>query len=536
MSQLPGSTHERIIQLTDDGGGLYTGSLDSEVAGVLALSVIVVDTRLPDKIANLGDLEYLEFLPGPVGDLGVCWDLTDYHGYGPIFFYGADAYANVVHNPDPTEFNVFSDNPAIKPSDPLPFLSSDSILLTAITAIDWGMALIDIEHLPSGAVVDDILVGYPPWKLTFEPDPAHPMLPTVPPELGDRPTGMPADSFFDVYFDIRIPDGFLSGWQNFEVELVWPTDAPITYVSHKSELGNIIMVLSVPEDDGMGWWHLNVGGGTIDMTEWFGEQEAFSVTFNTLAVADPIEYSIGVVPFTMQLQDGGGTYIYQDAFGFEGFYDFFFQIKPVKTLNMHVYRVEGAATDVEIQDDVQAAEDMFNLNALMCTLGFYVDFNLTITTIPTADWNEIDEDGDGLDRYDANGDGDYADPGDNNDLFNAMLHDYYDVSPNTENVYYVPGIRGGAMGTTYWPNSQVAVDNSTDTDNLTLAHEKVHEMDLRNDGDFDVDDGADMNDTEDGIQRDPTAEGQGAYEPGNIMNYGDTGLLLSDTQAAELDP
>ncbi|MCD6283397.1 PKD domain-containing protein [bacterium] len=539
MSQLPGSTHERIIQLTDAGGGLYTGSLDSEVAGVLALSVIVVDTRLPDKIANLGDVEYLEFLPGPVGDIGVCWDLVDYHGYGPIIFYGADAYANVVHNPDPAEFNIISDNPSIIPSDPELFYESDSMLITRFSATDWGLALVDIEHLPSGAVVDDISVGYPPWKMHFEPDPTNPSLPPpadMPPDLADEKRGMPAESFFDVFFDLRIPDGFPNGWQSFELELVWPTDAPITYVSHQSELGNVTLVPSLPEDDGMGWWHLNVGGGTIDLTEWFGEETVFSVRFDTLAVSDPTEYSIGLVPFSLTMQDGGGMYIYQDAMGFEGFYDFYFQIKPTKTLNMHVYRVEGAATDEEIQEDVQAAEDMFNLNALMCTLGFYVDFNLTITTIPTADWNQIDEDGDGLDRYDANGDGDYADDGDNNDLFNAMLHDYYDVSPNTENVYYVPGIRGGALGTTYWPNSQVAVDNSADPDNLTLAHEKVHEMDLRKDGDFDVKDGADMNGTKDGIQRDATAEGQGAYEPGNIMNYDDTGPLLSGTQAAELDP
>ena len=536
MSQLPGSTHERIIQLTDDGGGLYTGSLTSEVAGVLTLSAIVVDTRFPDKIANLGDQEYLEFLPGPIGDMGICWDLTDYHGYGPVFFYGADAYANVVSGPDPTEWEVISSNPGIWPSDPQPFSALDSILFTEITVADWGMASLDIEHLPSGAIVEDILVGYPPWKMHFEPDPAHPMVPSVPPELVDLPTGMPADSFFDVYFDIRIPGTYFSGWQNFEVELVWPTDAPITYVSHSSELANVTLVPSIPEDDGMGWWHLNVGGATTDMSEYFGEQEAFSVRFNTLAVSDPAEYVIGTVPGTMMLQDSEGSLLYLDMWDYEGFYDFYFQVKPVKTLNMHVYRVEDAASDAEIQEDVQAAEDMFNLNALLCTLGFYVDFNLTITTIPTDDWNEIDEDGDGLDRYDANGDGDYGDEGDNNDLFNAMLHDYYDVSPNTENVYYVPGIRGGALGTTYWPNSQVAVDNGADPDNLTLAHEKVHEMDLRNDGDFDVLDGADMNDTQTGIQRDPTAEGQGAYEPGNIMNYGDTGSLLSSDQAAELDP
>jgi hypothetical protein len=35
------------------------------------------------------------------------------------------------------------------------------------------------------------------------------------------------------------------------------------------------------------------------------------------------------------------------------------------------------------------------------------------------------------------------------------------------------------LGTTYAPNGQVAVDNGEDGDDLTLYHEKVHEMDLR---------------------------------------------------------
>ncbi len=174
---------------------------------------------------------------------------------------------------------------------------------------------------------------------------------------------------------------------------------------------------------------------------------------------------------------------------------------------------------------MDAAQAAFNLNAILCNCGFFVVFNPIFTTIPASDWRRIDTDGDGLDRYDRNGDGDYDDPGDNNDLFNAMNLGYYDIGADTENIYYVPGIRGGALGTTYWPNSQVAIVNSKDNDDLTLFHEKVHEMDLRKDGDFDVKDSP----------HDPT-NAQGARDPGNAMNYDDTGPNLTKTQCDELDP
>ncbi len=534
MSQLPGDTSARIVQMTDNGDGTYTAPFTCDVSGVLAFSTIVVDTRTGDKVPFLNDVEYVDFVEDIPAFIGVQWDLTGYPCDGPIAFYGQDNYGNLISDPDLPGYNVFSDHPAILPGAVTQFADDPSLLLCDFTALDWARANLQVEQLPSGALSDEILVGYPPWKLHAYPA-DDPLLPDMPPEFADRERGMMADSFFDVFFDIRVPESLGDGWQNFEVTLAWPTDAPWTFEGLTSLLPGVIIPPPETYDD-MGWTYLVVGGGTIDMSEYSGEQTVFSLSFSTLPVSDITTYPIGIVPGTFSMQNDLGSWLFFDDGLWTDFYDFLFSVKPTKTLNMHIYRVEGSATDAEIDNDVQAAEDAFNLNALLCTLGYYVDFNVTITTIPLADWNKIDEDGDGLDRYDANGDGDYADDGDNNDLFNAMNEGYFDVNADTENIYYVPGIRGGAIGTTYWPNSQVAVDNSADPDDLTLAHEKVHEMDLRKDGDFDVLDGADMNDTEDGVQHDATAEGQGAYGPGNIMNYGDTGPLLTNEQGENLDP
>ena len=192
---------------------------------------------------------------------------------------------------------------------------------------------------------------------------------------------------------------------------------------------------------------------------------------------------------------------------------------------MHIYRVVGQADNASINEDVKAAEDGFNLNARNCTCGFFVKFNVTITDIPADSWRDIDKDGDGLDRHDANGDGDYGDPHDHNELLNLMNLNFFDVGANTENIYYVPGIKGGWLGMTYKPNMQIAIDNSKDGDNLTLMHEKVHELDLRKDGKFDINDSPK-----------DVGNAQGARDRDNIMNYDNTGTSLTRKQCEFLNP
>jgi hypothetical protein len=99
----------------------------------------------------------------------------------------------------------------------------------------------------------------------------------------------------------------------------------------------------------------------------------------------------------------------------------------------------------------------------------------------------------------------------------------------------VPSVEGGAKGVTFAPSGQIGIDNAEDTDNLTLAHENMHEFDLRKDGVADIEDGADINKSKDGVQRNPTGDTQGAYGPKNIMNYGDTGDEITAEQAAFLN-
>jgi len=261
-----------------------------------------------------------------------------------------------------------------------------------------------MEDLVSGATSDPIYLGYPPWKMHAYPA-DDPLLPDVPAEFEDGMSGMMADSFFDVYFDIRVPEAMGDGWSSFSIELVYLNSSPWTLENVTCLLPNVELV---PPEVFVGpeWTYVYLNGDTIDMSEYTGEQTALCLTFSAEAVTDFKYGSIHVVPGTFGLWNSDGIQLFMDDDGWESFTELYLTVKPTKTLNMHIYRVEGSATDEEINADVQAAEDAFNLNALLCTLGYYVDFNVTITTIPLADWNDIDEDGDGLDRYDANGDGD----------------------------------------------------------------------------------------------------------------------------------
>ncbi len=544
LSQLPPDpvtgeprTRERIFELEDLGGGLYGTDFRIDVAGPYGFQVYVVDTRTGDKVPELYDAITHEVLPTELVEL----ELVSPEFSVPVIFTGRDRFGNAV--PMTTEDVVVTPADAVLEVtgvETVPAGRPESTLLAVQLAFhDYALSAVEIRHPGSGATLM-AAVGFAPWKVSFSPPPGVEPLPIESSLAVEH--GLAVNSFFDVFVDLQIPEGAPHGWASFSFPLAWPVDAPIELVEVKP--GHELLTLTTEGPiEVEGYNVLLVNGAVAGGQELGTTPKAIDITFHAVDVTIPLGPPDFQVPQPgPHVADGGGTPIpYNPALflapgGPPFFWSFLFTVKPVKTLTMHVYRVEGAATEADIRTDVNEAQNMFNLNAFLCSLPFYVQFNLKITTIPKRDWNKIDEDGDGLDRYDSNGDGDYADPGDNNDLLNAMLEDYYDVGPNTENVYYVPSIRGGAMGTTYWPNGQVAIDNSSDSDNLTLAHEKVHEMDMRKDGDFDVEDGADTDPSRPGVQRDPTANAQGAYGPGNIMNYGNTGRLLTRQQGQHLDP
>lgn len=278
---------------------------------------------------------------------------------------------------------------------------------------------------------------------------------------GQEGRGFVPASFFDVFVDVNPPGGG-TGWQTLSGTVQIPGSSEVQFVDCQSTSPTQFEAFCTPQP---------LTGPTQ------------SIDFNVVSAA---EITQAVTPFTMTFATPPtATTIVSDLMDVAAFnpydptltpiaYDlslldiadvFPFAIKPTRQLAMQVYIVEGAATSTDVMSDVNVLEGSFNLN----------------------------------------------DEG------------YFDDGADTENVCYVPGIRGGALGTTYSPDGQIAVDNGSDHDNFTLFHEKIHELDLRHDGDFDVNDSPDDPDND-----------QGARDPHNGMNYDDMGPFLTPQQCEEL--
>jgi len=498
------------IPLTDNGDGTYTGNVTLNASGTYHFSPLIHDRSTLEKGHLKSPPATVQVIPTEI----VALDLSGSSPFGPILATLRDAYQNPVSNPNPNDVTCTSDNPNLStgPFQPDPEMPNWRVKAD-LQATEYTTGNLTCTHLPSGAQGQQS-AGYPPWKLTLKDSIA-----------GRTGRGFPPGVPFNAFVEVRVPAG-KPGWKKVNGQLVWPKDSGLIFNGCQPTTSQFQVSCLPPRD--APWdnslWLVDFFTEFLDPGSVIGESAPLFAQFTSPPVSPLVESYIGVPDF--HLYDENFNEIVYDPllFGVE-FRHFPVAIKPVRTLNMHIYLVEGSATQEEAQADVDAAEAAFNANALSCNCGFFVDFVPTFTTIPAKDWKKIDTDGDGWDRYDRNGDGDYDDPGDNNDAFEAMNLGYFDSSANTENIYYVPKIRGGALGVTYWPNQQVAVDNSQDNDNLTLFHEKVHELDLRKDGDFDVNDSP----------HDPN-NAQGARDPGNAMNYDNTGPNLTRTQCSELDP
>lgn len=492
-----GRDHFLSVDLTDGGDGTYTGTLSINASGTYSVVAYGVNGTDGSKWLDiLLSKATLTVSAGQATELDVSFNDV---GCGPIRIFERDSYGNLVPNPSPTDITLESNNPNITVGSIGPDPESPDYGLTApIIASYWDNATINVTM---GSVTKKVEVVCPPASLILRN------------ATGEEGMGFPMDSDFSAVFAVDVPadaEPILSFDATVEV-----SDATlISFLGCQALDPTITVVCSET-------------AGVIDITanatvEITGFMEALQLNFmSTTGAVGAADMSItSFIPFNITARQ-----IFYMVELFMPLWVYPLVIKPIKTLDMHIYVVEGEATVNEVLWDVMVAENSFNLNALLCTLDFYISFNVEITTIPAANWSSIDEDNDGLDRWDSNGDGDYDDANENDDLQNAKDEGFYDNDPNTENIYYVPSIRGGAIGTTYAPDRQVAIDNGADPDDFTLFHEKVHELDLRKDGDFDVKDSPD-----------DAGNAQGARNPGNVMNYDDMGPALTRPQASQLDP
>lgn len=510
-----------FVPAVSDGNGGYQTQWHFTAAGEYWVDVVVVRKADGELLNDLGDRQPLHVEPIPTEIVALSLNAAPQISLpglaDTLLLTARDSFNNVVRNAPPSAFNCTSDIPGVVVSPPhslppgsVPGGGGGNLAVPAVNAFlaittthsEFATGQVQCVHGPSGATAS-MPVGFAPWRLQLADA-----------QMGPG-SGFRADSFFDIFVDVRLPDSMEVGWQTVTVHLAWPGEAPVQFTGCQplspgveaqcDELPGPPKVLEI-----------RIFASEPQMRT----SRSVAVRFQTLAVegAEVVESSFVLNHF--QLESATGPIGYDPALFGPQWRTVPFKIKPLKTVKLHIYRVEGAATTAEIDADVAQAQNAFNLNGLICTCPFFIKFDVVSTTIPITDWQKIDPHGDGLDRTDTNRDGDFDDPQDRNDPKGAQDLGYFD---NEANIYYVPSIRDGALGMTYPPDGQAAVHNNADHDGWTLFHELVHVLDLKQDGDFDVLDSPD----------DPQNT-QGASDPLNAMNYGNMGPFLTEKQCNEL--
>jgi PKD repeat protein len=507
------------VPATSGGDGVYHVVWQFTAAGDYQVRAFVLPQGAETK-GTLSDPQTVQVAPIPTEIVAL--SLSSAPGLSQpglaegLLITAHDPFGNAVRNTPPSSIQCTAGPTALAPQ-PLPTgftfgpgleippFTLDSYLYLPLPTAEYGVRQVDCVHLPTGFTTTQP-VAFAPWHLQLADDQGKP-------GSGFRP-----DSFFDVFVDVRLPDIVDSGWQTVTTQLTWPGNAPVQFEGCQPLLPGVIVECTIlPATQGVLELRILVSDPFTQSSR------PVAIHFQTQGVDGVEMVQSGFVLNSFAIESAVGPIVYDPALFGPDLRTVSFTVKPLKQMKLHIYRVEGAATTADVDADVTQAQNAFNLNGLICTCPFFIKFDVISTTITITDWQKIDTDNDGLDRFDANGDGDFTDPGENDDLQSAKDLGYFDNGATTANIYYVPGIRGGALGTTYPPGGQAAVHNHADHDGWTLFHELVHVLDLMKDGDFDVLDSPD----------DPT-NSQGAQDPLNAMNYDKMGPFLTAKQCNEL--
>jgi hypothetical protein len=231
-----------------------------------------------------------------------------------------------------------------------------------------------------------------------------------------------------------------------------------------------------------------------------------AVSSREVAVANLKMDVIGVGTGAIYVGDGALTNT-QEEQGFlssvlDGVVKWWYNIKDTKDVCIDVFTAPGSnATQGKVNQDIAWANLIFSKIAGSCNCDYYLNFSIhSFNVLDAAQWGAVD----------ANGDGDL----DENELTN--MRTTHPPSGTCIPVYYPPMIHGGDLGWAWrGADKGVAMDNNRDRDHRTLAHEIAHYL-----SDNEVRDPGNP----------PESTSQGADTAGNLMNYNNTGDVLTEDQ------
>lgn len=421
-----------------------------------------------------------------------------------------DAAGNALLDPPAADVVCTSDIPAVQAgaAQPLPTefyadtygvpLDGSRQLGIPLTATDYGVATIACTHTPSGATAT-ATVASAPWELRWR-------------ELAGEPgvAFVPGNQFM-TSVSARAPSG--AAWTKLQMEMEWPTNPQLSESNWGSLLPEENLSSQYTDVDGVIWCAVTLNTssantGTLPaLRSWWQVSPFMPPNF------PPAPLGFKVTRFTLSSSAGAIPY---DPAPFDPWRTITLTIMPTQSLPAHVYVVAGAADPGDVEADLARAQRALTVNRGACLPAF--DLQVEVTEVPAAAWAALDADGDGFDRWDANGDGEFSGAADSDDLAAAAAAGYADAAPGTINVYYVPRVRGApALAATGDALALAGTQHdSAQYDGWALFHLLMHALDLRADSDRDL------------------AHVPGA--PGNALNVDLPGPFLTPEQCAALNP
>ncbi|MBI2634193.1 S-layer homology domain-containing protein [Candidatus Peregrinibacteria bacterium] len=468
----------KYVNLTANADGGFSTVFDSDKSGYFTLSVT-------DETTNVKNAAMVYVEPARFADVKVKNVNYDYENDRPdraiIEVAGVDKYGNVLpYSSVNNNLSAVATMGSVEISH-----NENGIFTIELTASDWGVSDVTITTSSGISLGETVQVAFLPIQLNF-------------PKAVEEESGQ-----FSVPMYIYFPKnkGKLG---EFSFNLM-PSNKLLQFVDIEDPIpGDAFgtpLIKGVNSANGM----ISIQGIIKNTASTVPETiRAGDLLFNAASIGDGVIY---VQDAVIKNTDGENKSDEEMWDIFEEFWKWWYKVKPWKSVCVDVFIFEGSdATDVTVSTDVVTAMQIFSKNAQQCDCNFFLDIAIhAIEHLTAQDFNDVD----------TNGDGDV----DLNSELDEMVN-RHPPSGNCIPVYYVPKLDDDTMGASWNdPTDGVTVDESTDHDNRTLAHELAHQLSK-------------------GVNKDQPhahAHDQGADQPGNLMHYDDTGDDLTPIQCEEIE-
>jgi hypothetical protein len=304
--------------------------------------------------------------------------------------------------------------------------------------------------------------------------------------------GFPADSFFDVYFTVNVPDG--QGPLGSFIAAISFDESHLDFIHETPDPTSGCVIDYVTENPGL----LSIGGTCEGGVS--GSITPVSLRFGATSPEASGEIQIADLQLRCPLGELFSPYDWMTTWAPSFIWPF--KAKESRTIHVHIWTQPGHATADAIQTDIDAANLALWFNGLICSCDYFYQIEAEITELTEAQWAAI-AGADGQVTADERRVADDANGGDTYDS------DAY-------NVYYGSIRDQNTTGVTNHTSHAAFVDNADDpADNLTLIHEVGHLV------------------TGDIKDSDNDPDHQGSQNAGNLYNYDDTGSAMTADQCEQ---